>query len=87
MVFIHFQADIATAHDAEKYRLGGEKYQAKKYVNPVFFLGGGGIQILKYGFGLSEMNTATFIMFTVLCILKTFNSRNNRKPLGLESFV
>ena len=42
VVFIHFQADIATAHDVEKYRLSVEKYQAKKYVTPVFFFVGVG---------------------------------------------
>ena len=71
-------------------RICTPKISSEKYVTPRFsFLE---IQNLKYGFGLSDMfiindDGATFIMHTVLCLLKTFDSRNNRKPMGLECFV
>ena len=93
MIFIHFQADIATAHDADKISTQQRKISIEEIRHhSFFFFFFLKIQNLKYGFGLSEMciiydDAVTFIMHTVLCLMKTFNSRNNRKPLGLESFV
>ena len=72
--------------------LSSEKYQAKNFVTPDIFLFFFRNRNLKYGFGSSRISiidddTVTLIMHTVLCLQKTFNSQNNRKPLGLELFV
>ena len=70
---MYFQADIAPAHDAEKYRsqqreISSEKIHHSGYVSLSFF----GNKNLKYGLGLSRIfiiddDTVTFIMHTVVC--------------------
>ena len=73
-----------------EHRFSGEKYHSKKCVTLEMFFSE--IQNWKYGFGLSVIfiindDVVTFIMHTVFSLLKTFNSRKNRKPLGFERFV
>ena len=89
-----FQADIAPTHDTEKYRSRQRERSSEKYDVPdmfltCFFFGN---RNLKYGFGFSRIfiiddYTVALIMHAILCLLKTFNSQNNRKPLGVERFV
>ena len=90
LIFLHSRVDIAPAHGAEKSRsrrleISGEKICHSRYV---FVLN----RDLKKGFGLSikrivDDDTVTFTLNTFFCLLKTGNSRNNKKPLGLERFV
>ena len=76
-----------------KIDLSSEEYQVKKKnVIPDMFLSFLGNRNLKYGFGFSRTfyiddDTVTLIMHIILCLLKTLNSQNNRKPLGLARFV
>ena len=92
---MYFQADITAAHDAEKYRsqqreISSEKIRHSGYVSVFSFFGNSN---LKYGLGFSRLfiidddDTVTFIVHTVLCLLNTFNSQTNRKPLELEPFA